>query len=73
MFTFLTAVKNFMLLTAEGAADYITDVVQAVQGAGIENVLDGVVALIPILVPLGVGFVCIRKMLSFVWSTIANA
>lgn len=63
----------YTLLTTTGNADYITDVVSAVQGAGIENVLDGVVALIPILVPLSIGFVCIRKMLSFVWSTIANA
>lgn len=52
---------------------YIQQVVSAAQGAGLENVLEGCIALLPVLLPIGVGFLAFRKMVSMIYSTITNA
>lgn len=57
----------------EGTTSYIDKVVNAAQGAGLEKVLEGCIALLPILLPIGVGFLAFRKMVSMIYSTITNA
>lgn len=51
----------------------INQVVSAAQGAGLEDVLEGCVALLPVLLPISIGFLAFRKMVGMIYSTITNA
>ena len=61
------------MIMGEGAATTSSALVSAVQSANIEGVLTEVVNLLPTVLPVMIGFLAIRKGISFVIGMLRSA